>query len=264
MQQYRDRIAQRVYEHVPVSERIRGLTMDERFERLQQNNMLKPMSEVAKEAATPNPSREQQVKSSEAAEEQARQERLYPKEQQDKEASKSILWRALGSASGITTLVAPHLPAEAMKIFGERISAANRHLEQWNAAIASSYARLDLTRMRLDFKTAAETSGSTSALNESLERLMEELQPFRAATISALNVIAKVVVEVGITLATIAKWSPIFWLASKKLAEIEENTRKEHEMAQTPVADFMRRTMEGSFVRPLNPAPRAPNRPGRM
>lgn len=260
----REHVAQKIYDRVPVSDRVRGLTMDERFERLQQNNMLKPMSEVAKEAATPNPSREQQVRSSEAAEEQARQDRLNPKEQQQKEAGKSMLLRMSGMASGLGTIIAPHLPAEAIKIFAERISMANRHLEQWNASIASSYAQLDLKRMRLDFKTASETSGSTSALNESLERLMDELQPFRAATISALNVIAKAVVEVGIIVAQIAKWSPIFWLAAKKLAEIEENTRKEHEAAQTPVSDFMRRTMEGGFVRPLNPTPRAPNRPGRM
>lgn len=264
MQRMRDHVAQKIYDRVPVSERVRGLTMDERFERLQQNNILKPMSEVAKEAATPNPSREQQVRSSEAAEEQARQERLNPKEQQEKEAGKSMLLRMGGMASGLGTIIAPHLPAEAIKIFAERISMANRHLEQWNASIASSYARLDMTRMRLDFQTASETSGSTSALNESLERLMEELQPFRAATITALNVVGKELTRLGIMIVQIVKWSPIFIMASKKLEEIEENTRKEHEMAQTPVADFMRRAMAGNYVKPLNPKPRDPDRPGRM
>ncbi|MCA9111088.1 MAG: hypothetical protein KDA52_14145 [Planctomycetaceae bacterium] len=56
---------------------------------------------------------------------------------------------------------------------------SRRHLANYNGTLASANAQLDISRLRMDMKTANATAGSGANVVEELKRLQEKMQPFR-------------------------------------------------------------------------------------
>lgn len=247
---------ERAASRMSVEDRVAGMTMDQRYDRLQSQEKLLPLNQVARELATPNPTREQMVAHSEKAEETARRASIDGKEEGEKESGRGM-WKKIG-AGALTSAAIPHLIPEGLRVFAERVSNANRSLEKWNGAIATSYAQLDVIRMQTDWQTANNTSGSTVLLNQSLGSLIRELQPFREGTITLLNLIAYSVTEgARWFLAWQARTNPLALAAMAKLTAIEAALRKNNnEIFQGPVRGMMKDISDGKFVRPLNPPPK--------
>ncbi|MCA9109324.1 MAG: hypothetical protein KDA52_05225 [Planctomycetaceae bacterium] len=56
---------------------------------------------------------------------------------------------------------------------------SRRHLAQYNGTLASAHTQLDISRLRMDMRTADATAGSTANVVEELKRLQEKMQMFR-------------------------------------------------------------------------------------
>lgn len=78
----------------------------------------------------------------------------------------------------------------ALKKFTEQVIESNRGLAKWNGQLSSSFAKLDIVKMRMDIQTANASSGTASELNDSYGEMLREFQPFRQDMAIFMNLVA--------------------------------------------------------------------------
>lgn len=249
----------------PVAERVKNMTLDERYKRLQDAGKLSDAGRVGRDAGTPNPSRQQIVDHSEREEERQRQEAIQQsRHQQIGQAAWSAGKRALlaTTAGTMNTVATGGLAAPAwlypiitgFERLGKTISDTNRDLSKFDENIADSFARLDYAQLRSRQQVAGATSGSGSLLNQQLEALVREVQPIRETVVSFLNVAGSSIVFIARAATLLMKWHPLF-VAMHKTAQAAERMMRRGEAgeAQAATKDFLRDIRDGRFRRP--PAP---------
>lgn len=146
-----------------------------------------------------------------------------------------ILMR-LGRLAGVVGLVtgALSLMYSAAKEFVTGVAANNRELARWNATIAASVSKLDVTRMRLEVQQAGATQGSATQLNEQLESLLIEVQPIRQGIGTLVNgfatnlvLMARLVVYVSKLTAVARVMVPLLGVAQDAAKLLEEIAKKD-------------------------------------
>jgi hypothetical protein len=239
------------YNMTPIEDQTKGLTMEQRAQRLQESGRMLPTGPVAMQTGTPAPSLEQIVSASEQAEEKARQEAQQAKEQQGGGLGGKLL---KGLILGPTTIFFP--VEEALRHFAERIADSNRGLVKFNAQIAESFARRDVGELRAQFKLAQATSGSATMLNDQLATLIEDIQPFRNALGTMLNLLGTGMALGARGLAMLMKMHPVIALGVDLAEKIENNTKKTRDAEmQAQTKDFLRDIQSGLYAQPASVKP---------
>lgn len=249
----------------PVAERVKNLSMDERYDRLKGSGKLLDPSIVGRAAGTPNPSRDQVIQHSEAEEERQRQDAI----QQSRSAQVGqAAWSAGKRAiAGAMTFATPGTAATGLPLamysaisgferLGRTLAETNRDLSRFDERIADSFARLDFQQLRSRQSMAQATSGSSAFLNEQLAQLVREMQPLRESVTSFLNLAGGSIVYTARILAMLLKWHPTM-IAVRGTAELAERMlgRREAEVAQKASKDFLAAIRDGSFRLPRAPGP---------
>lgn len=233
-----------------VADQVKGLTPDQRYDRLQKAGNLLPISDVAKQTGTPYPTRDQQIQASEDAEESRRQRDADEAGKAPISAGRVIGHAAIGLPAALTTLI------QAFETLGRRVSDSNRHLSRFNGVLAASYAQRDVAQLRSDFKTAQGTAGTGAMLNDQLAKLIEEVQPMKETVIRLLNTVAAIGVMIARGANGVLGVHAAF-AALKLIGEkIEENTKKPPANNDTAmVHQRMLRDVVKEIRKPLNPPP---------
>lgn len=142
----------------------------------------------------------------------------------------------------------------AMSKFGETMSELNRDLSRFSGRLSASFARLEAQRLQLDRRTAQQTGGTATLLNEAVHEFREANQPNVEDRKRIQNVLGFAATKVATWMAEVQNWisqnSGIRWV----LDEIEENTKPDH-----PVFGKGRHVIDGLQRREfLPPLPRPP------
>lgn len=248
-----------------VQDRVKSLSMDERYQRLQKAGKLLDPLQVGKQQGTPNPSREQVVKSSEIEEERQRQEanqqsRTGQVGQAAWSAGKKMLMAGVGQAITPLPMKAVTAPIwlygiiRGFETLGRTLSETNRDLSKFDSRIADSFARLDYQQFRSRQRMAGATSGSASMLNDQLGKLIKEVEPLRESVTTFLNLAGGSLVGVARFLALIIKWHPLI-VGMGKAAEAAEKWfgKKDGEVAQAAAKELLRDIRDGNFSRRPGP-----------
>lgn len=102
------------------------------------------------------------------------------------EASSAVRGLAKNATSATAALAAfPPI----VKRLSDRFAESQRHLSQYNATIATAFARLDIGRMSRDIRVGAQTSGSTEKLTKAIDRFEQAATPIRVAFINFANTV---------------------------------------------------------------------------
>jgi hypothetical protein len=252
----------------PVAERVKNMSIDERYGRLQSSGRLLDAGQVGRTLGTPSPSREQLVGASEDAEEQERQKSIQQnRAAQVGQAAWSAGKKALSGAIGAATspVGALTMPAwmygvvTGFERLGRTISDTNRDLARFDERIADSMARLDFGQLRSRQQLARATGGSASVLNDQLGALVREMQPMRETVTTFINSAGASLIFLARVGSFIIKWHPLF-VAMHKTAQLAERVMGAQQ-AQEPQAaakQFLRDIRDGKFNRPRNPRPGRP------
>lgn len=105
---------------------------------------------------------------------------------------------AVGTLKAATLLVT--LPI-ALKKFSESVLESREKLRTYNTSIGAAFSRLDMQRMRLDWRQANATSGTASGLANQVADLRENTQAIRELAGNVTNLIgigAAIVAKVGL------------------------------------------------------------------
>lgn len=86
-----------------------------------------------------------------------------------------------GKVAGIVGIVVGGLglAANALKNFVTGVLDSNRQLYRYNAALAGSFAKLDIAMMQLDIQQAGAVAPAAGELNDAIGELAKEFQPMR-------------------------------------------------------------------------------------
>lgn len=253
----------------PVANQVRNLTLDQRYQRLQQAGRLLDPGAVGRQIGTPTPSREQHVNASEAEEERQRQQAVQQsRSAQVGQAAWNVGKKALFTSLKMTNPASMATAAATAPLWlygiikgferlGQTISETNRDLVRFDERIADSFQRLDFQQLRSRQQMARATGGSASMLNEQLAALIREMQPIRESVTTFLNTAGSSIVFVARMAAFVLKWHPMF-VAMHRTAQLAERFmgRGEAQEAQKAAKDFMRDIRDGKFDRPKVPPPR--------
>lgn len=110
------------------------------------------------------------------------------------------------------------------------LSDANRDLAKWNGSISASFARLDISRMKLDIRQGAATAGTTNELNNQLAAFLKELQPIREGVGTISNMLGISLLKIGTSIVqsvrAIAEKVPLLGGAVAALKAIEAELQK--------------------------------------
>lgn len=205
-----------------VSEKTKGMSLQERYGRLEQLGRLIPPANIT--PAGP-PTMEHQVGSSEAAEEYNRQQAVKQRARTSGAGGKALGAAASGVAGvigmataetglGAVVAVASFTLAikqaiQAMEMWSSGILEDSRDLRKFSGAINRTFAKLERQEMLLDVRQAGATSGSASALGDAIGGLRESMQPFREAGATLKNTFGIVLARLA-QLATIAiRFNPV-------------------------------------------------------
>jgi hypothetical protein len=142
--------------YTPIADQVAGMTMDQRYGRLQQSGKLSNIGDVAKRFGTPNPSRDQHVQHSEEEEERQRQESIA---QSRKGQIGQAVWSAgkRSLAAAISQATPAGIATQPLWLYGvirgfeqlgSAISETNRDLRKFDERISDSFARLDYAQLR--------------------------------------------------------------------------------------------------------------------
>ena len=109
----------------------------------------------------------------------------------------------------------------------DRFTASNRELANWNGAIAASFNRLDLERMKLDVRQGAATSGTASELNRQFTELLREFQPVREGIGNIVNIVGINLVQLSRTVLECLKGIQDIFPGVKEVVKGIEDMNKE-------------------------------------
>jgi hypothetical protein len=119
---------------------------------------------------------------------------------------------------------------KALESFAGGVVESRRGLARWNGNLASTYAKLDITKMMSEQKTANATSGSTGLLVNSFSELTREMQPIQQRLTTAVNLLGFIAAWSGKGFAIITKHIPMMALMAKALDEIEKELKKQEKV----------------------------------
>jgi hypothetical protein len=242
----------------PVSERVKNLSLDDRYKRLEQSGRLLEPNLVGRQLGIPTPSREQTVAASEAEEERQRQAEIQQSRsaqvgQAAWSAGKRAVFGAMVRQVPGAALAAPlwlYPVITGFERLGRTLSETNRDLVRFDERIADSFARLDFAQLRSRQQMAQATGGSATMLNNQLAALIRELQPVRESVTTFLNTAGGSIVFIARMAAFLLKWHPLF-VGMHKTAQIAERVmgKGQVQQAQAAAKDFMRDIRDGKFER---------------
>ena len=218
------------------ADKTKGLSESERAQRLQNNGFMPSQSDAAQHFGTPQPSQGQMNELGESREEEARQKNVEEL-QRGADANKEFLKGILKLTSGLGSV--PGALASFVK--GIEMAAtfqveSARRLSRYNSQIAGSMARLDFGNIQRDFRHANATSGTTSALADNLNKLRDEMAPFKAMMTTGINSLIGVGVSVARAITAAAKIIPGYAVL-ERLAKAQEEANKK-KTSDGPQADF--------------------------
>lgn len=167
----------------------------------------------------------------------------------------------MGRLAGIVGLVtgAIGLMYGAMREFVTGVVEQNRELARWNAAIAASFSKLDVTRMRLQVEQGAATQGGATQLNEQLENLLIEIQPMKQSLGQIFNSVATGLVLMARMTVYLSKIPGVLTVlfplgaAAAKAAELLEEINKKDKPVGLPlnILGDLQKQRQGAALQPL-------------
>lgn len=242
-----------------VADDTKGMSLDQRYQRLKQVGSLLSPSQVAQATGRNTPSREDAVNASEKAEQQRREE-------SDKNRAKS---QGAGTAAA-KTMASAGLSLATLQVTWPLILAKTaHHLEQWgtgvlessrdlrrfDSSLARTFAVLDRQQLMLQVRSAQATGGSASTLGKELQGLRKELQPFRENATIALNLIATHVVDIARAAVMVSKWAPVMQALGYALRYWEEQQRKKNPSGANEFDQFTADIIRGNWSQPRSKPP---------
>lgn len=243
-----------------VDEETRGMSLADRYKRLEQTGTLLTPQHVAKASGVPYPSQEDVVGASERAEQRER-ERQAKEQERAGGAGKAAMQAGGGAILSIAALPItwPFIfakAADAVEKFGTGTLEQSRNLRRFDAAISNTFARLDRQALLLDMRKAQATGGSAAGLGRQLGDLRRELQPFRENVTIAINMIALNTVWIARGIAEVAKWSPIMKALGMWIRAMEEEQRKKNPAGPTAFDVHYQSILRGDFSGPKSERPK--------
>lgn len=219
-----------------VSDRTAGMSEAERAARLNANGFMPSRESAGMRLGTPNPTQGQMNQLGEADEEEARQKNVAELErgaQANQEFMKGVLNLSAGLA-GVPSALAAFVKGIEMSATLQFESA--RNLSKFNGQIAGAFRRLDYGDMVRAHGRANATGGTTAALGDALNKLRDDIEPFRQIMTTGVNSVITVGVKIASGLVTLAKSMPGYWLIERLAKAQEEANRKA--LQDGPQADF--------------------------
>lgn len=232
----------------PVSQLTRGMDMGQRTQRLEDIGRLLSEAQVKQRLFKPSVSQEDIIGESERQEQRAREAAA---EEHGGGALGTTIKGLAGLAIGgglITLPYALHKSIQAIEQWTTAVMESHRPMERLNAAIATTFARLERQELILTARMAQATGGSVAALGERLAELREEMQPLREAGVTVRNLL-----QIGMARAGIWGANLLTMLAEKLgmldwLKEIERDLRKEEEQgANAWMTEIYKKLVDGDF-----------------
>lgn len=178
----------------PLSERIEGLSLDDRYDRLKAQGQLLGRRDVSRRlGGIRKPTREQVVVESEKQEQRNRARMADELEKRSGTGKKAGLL-AMAARNPVTATIAVVaslvVATKAIKAFAERTLEGSRDLAQFNASIAVSFARLEFQRQIHGVKLGRGTQTSERFLAKAVYDLRDTMLPMKNAWVSFKNVLA--------------------------------------------------------------------------
>lgn len=175
--------------HIPdVADQTKGMSWEQRYERLQKAGKLLEPSQVAKSIGTPAPTQNQITEKSEEHEQAANEKYNEARE------------KARGSAKA-TAFIGVNAPIALALAFKKATDAATTYAEgqvalaRFNGQIAGAVAKFDLADMKRQRNFAGATSNSTRELIETFSKFKDDLQPIKQSVTTILNKAATLVIQ---------------------------------------------------------------------
>lgn len=216
-----------------VADQTKGMSWEQRYERLQKAGKLLEPSQVAKSIGTPNPTNQQITEKSEEHE-QAANEKYNAAGQKAKESLKSAAF--IGGVGGpIALALAFKKATDAATSYAEGQVEASRGLARFNAQIAGAVAKFDLADLKRNQRFTNATGGSTAQLLETFSKFKDDLQPIKQIMTTGFNVMAKVVIQFCQIAIAYMKTMPSYAIAK---AIADEAERREKAKMGTIQGDF--------------------------
>lgn len=173
----------------PVTQQIKGMTLPERTERLQQAGRLLDPAEVTRQTGIEEPGQRDIVQASERNQERERVARL----EQLNQAFGNLETPMQHFKMGLLLLGAPGLflaVTKALSGFTKGVIASNESLRRFDPAIAQSIAQMERQDLILQARTARATSGSATAVNAQWMALRDETQGLHETVKTIYNILA--------------------------------------------------------------------------
>ena len=146
----------------------------------------------------------------------------------------------------------------AARDFVSGIVEQNRELAKYNAAIAASFSRLEVTKMRLQVQQGAATEGTATMLNDQLESLLTEVQPIRQAAGQVVNMLGSLLVLAarGVVLlvsveAVLNALLPLPGLADAAKKLLEEIAKGNAKGAPLNILGDLQKQRQAAAIQPL-------------
>ncbi len=213
-----------------------GLSESERAQRLQQNGFMPSQDAANKHFTTPNASMMQRIQLGESQEEEARQKNIAELErgaEANKEFAK-IMSKLSGGLLGVPGAVIAFV--KGMELAATLQVESMRKFARYNSQIAGAFARLDYGDIRRTASSANANAGSASRLTDGLNRLRDEMQPFRQTMTTGVNTAMTVGVWVARGIASLVRVMPA-WTILERLAKAQEEANRKA-AGKGPQADF--------------------------
>ena len=163
----------------------------------------------------------------------------------------------LAVGGGLITLpYALHKATQAIEQWTTGIMESHRPMERLNAAIATTFARLERQQLVLTARTAQATGGTTVALGEELAALREEMQPLRESATQLRNLVQIGLARGARYLTAILTYLEKTSAFMRILKSIDDSLKKEEIKGGSAwVEEIYKKLVDGDFESGANHGP---------